>query len=67
MEGLLLGRFNASDACSGARLVRTVQRSGFRVRSSAGEAVEDLTSRTDADLASIKFDDQDMFGERESA
>jgi hypothetical protein len=43
VEGLLLSRFNnGSGACSGPRLVRTVQQSGFQVRSAAGQIVDDF-------------------------
>jgi FkbM family methyltransferase len=70
VEEVLLGRFKGSSTapaspgkpCSGSLLVRTLQRAGFRVHN-----VQDLSSHSDADLRSITFRDQDMYGERAAA
>jgi FkbM family methyltransferase len=67
VEEELLGRFKGSPStsseksCSGARLVRTIQRAGFRVNN-----IVDLRSHSDSDLQNITFDDQDMYGVRQS-
>jgi FkbM family methyltransferase len=66
VEEELLTRFrdHPGRSCSGALLVRTLQRAGFQVIKSSGAPAEDLTSTSDADLAVVTFRNQDMFAER---
>jgi FkbM family methyltransferase len=75
VEEEMLGRFPggggggggaaaSETSCSGARLVRQIQRAGFRVSGGNGGSVQDLSSSSDANLTGVKFDDQDMYGER---
>jgi hypothetical protein len=63
VEEQVLGRFkedeNGGAQCSGALLLRQIQRAGFVV-----QGVDDLTGRTDAELRRVGFGTQDMYGER---
>jgi hypothetical protein len=69
IEEVLLRRFNASGTCSGSLVVQLIQKAGFVVKSGAGTSVdvEDLTTRSNSELLSVKFPEQDMYGQRPGA
>jgi FkbM family methyltransferase len=50
---------SSSSTCSGALLVRQIQRAGFLV-----DGVQDLASHADEALRNVTFHDQDMYGVR---
>jgi hypothetical protein len=63
----LLTRFVSGKACSGSRLVKTIQAAGFIVKASQGGPIDDLTKLSDEQLAQVKFPVQEMHAVKRTA